>query len=183
MTTPVFITGNQNKADYLARLLDMPIEHQKINLDEIQSTRLDEVVAHKVKQAYVIAKRPVLVEDVALGFTALGGLPGPFIKVFGDSDDGLEHLCRMLDGFADRSARGECMYGYYDGKTLELIRGGIEGVIAQHPRGEGGFGWDKIFCPKGYNDKTHAELIGRQYDDVYQTIKPVASLRTFLHGL
>src|SRR6476469_8243116 len=92
-----FITGNQHKAEYLARLLDVPLDHTKINLDEIQSTDLDEIVIHKVRQAYEIVKRPVLVEDVALGFTALGGLPGPFIKFFAEADNGLEKLCRMLD--------------------------------------------------------------------------------------
>jgi len=35
--TPVFITGNQYKADYLAKWLDSPIEHCKLDLDEIQA--------------------------------------------------------------------------------------------------------------------------------------------------
>lgn len=34
---PVFITGNQSKAYYLARVLGVELEHQKIDLDEIQS--------------------------------------------------------------------------------------------------------------------------------------------------
>src|SRR4051812_45378209 len=108
---PVFITGNQNKADYLARLLGVELEHRKINLDEIQSADLNEIVSHKVKQAYAVAGCPVLVEDVSLGFSALGGLPGPFIKFFVEVEDGLEKLCRMLDGFEDRSAQGACVYG------------------------------------------------------------------------
>lgn len=180
MTLPVFITGNQHKADHLARLLDVPLEHMKIDLDEIQSADLGEVVAHKAKQAYAIAGRPVLVEDVALSFVALDGLPGPFVKFFVDSKDGLENMCRMLDGFDDRSARAECVFGYYDGVTLELMRGGMAGAIAVYPKGKGGFGWDKIFCPVGYDGKTRAELIVEQSDDVYQTIKPIAQLRDFL---
>lgn len=178
-----FITGNQNKADYLAKLLDIPLEHVKIDLDEIQSVSLEEIVTHKVKQAYNIAKRPVLVEDVALSFTALGGLPGPFVKFFVESEDGLEHLCRMLDSFEDRSATAECVFGYYDGQHLELMRGGIEGAIAKHPQGEGGFGWDKIFCPVGHNGQTRAELILEQNEAIYQTIKPIAKLKIFLTSL
>jgi non-canonical purine NTP pyrophosphatase (RdgB/HAM1 family) len=161
----------------------MPVSHQKINLDEIQSTDLDEIVTHKVKQAYDIAKCPVLVEDVALGFDVLGGLPGPFIKFFVEADDGLEKLCRMLDGFADRSARAQCMFGYYDGKDLQLIRGEISGTISQHPQGEGGFGWDKIFCPEGYEGRTRAELTVEEYEIVYRVIKPVDRVREFLHSL
>lgn len=183
MNSPVFITGNQNKADYLAKLLGMPIEHQKIELDEIQSTSLDEIVTHKVKQAYEIAGRPVLVEDVALGFDCLGGLPGPFIKFFVETENGLENLCRMLDGFENKGARAECVFGYYDGARLELLRGGLNGYIADHPRGDGGFGWDKIFCPEGYGDKTRAELILEQNEAIYQTIKPIAVLRELLESM
>jgi non-canonical purine NTP pyrophosphatase (RdgB/HAM1 family) len=176
----VFITGNQHKADHLQRLLDVPIDHTKVDLDEIQSLSLDEIVTHKVKQAYDIVKKPVLVEDVSLSFSALGGLPGPFIKFFVEADDGLEKLCRMLDSFDDRSARAECVFGYYDGTTLKLMRGGLDGIISRHPQGDGGFGWDRIFCPKGYEGKTRAELILEQKDKTYQTIKPIAELRDFL---
>jgi inosine triphosphate pyrophosphatase len=180
---PIFITGNQHKADHLARLLGISLDHRKIDLDEIQSVSLDAIVTHKVKQAYALAGRPVLVEDVALGFNVLSGLPGPFIKFFVETEDGLEKLCRMLDGFTDRRARAECVFGYYDGRQLTLLRGGLDGSIATHPRGDGGFGWDKIFCPEGYGDKTRAELILEQSNATYQTIKPIAQLRTFLASL
>jgi inosine triphosphate pyrophosphatase len=104
MTHPVFITGNQNKADYLAKTLGIELEHQKIDLDEIQSVNPLAIVEHKVRQAYNIIQKPVLVEDVSLVFNALDGLPGPFIKFFVDAENGLENLCHMLDGFDDRSA-------------------------------------------------------------------------------
>lgn len=180
---PLFITGNQHKADYLAKLLDIPLEHRKISLDEIQSVSLEEIVAHKVKQAYEIAKCPVLVDDVALGFDAMSGLPGPFIKFFVEADDGLEKLCRMLDGFTDRRAVASCTFGYYDGTQLEIMSKSLGGYIAQHPRGEGGFGWDKIFCPDGYSDKTRAELILEQDQQSYLTLKPIAELKAFLSSL
>mgnify|MGYP003619857813 CR=1 FL=1 len=48
---PLFITGNQDKADYLARILGIELQHQKLDLDEIQSTSLEEIVEHKVRQA------------------------------------------------------------------------------------------------------------------------------------
>ena len=52
MKKVTFITGNQKKADYLIRYLGFPIEHMKLELDEIQSLDLREIVEHKVKQAY-----------------------------------------------------------------------------------------------------------------------------------
>ncbi len=62
MKSVTFITGNQNKADYLAKYLGVPVEHHKLDLDELQSLELSVIVEHKVKQAYELVKRPVLVE-------------------------------------------------------------------------------------------------------------------------
>lgn len=180
MKSALFVTGNQHKADHLARLLGLPVEHVKLDLDEIQSADVKEVATHKVKQAYELVKQPVFVEDVSLGFAALNGLPGPFVKFFLSTHDGLEKLCRMLDGFESRQAYGECVYAYYDGQRLELIHGGIQGLIADHPRGDDGFGWDAIFCPEGYDGKTRAELSTEDYAEVYKRIKPIDKLKEFL---
>lgn len=177
---PLFVTGNQHKADHLSRLLGLPLEHIKLDLDEIQSADLEEVAAHKAKQAYELVKKPVFVEDVALGFEALGGLPGPFIKFFLAGADGAEKLCRMLDGFSSRRAYGECVFAYYDGRQLQLFHGGITGTVPEHPQGDGGFGWDPIFCPDGYDGRTRAELNEGEYAELYQVIKPIPALRDFL---
>jgi len=177
---PVFITGNQNKADYLSRTLGIELEHQKIDLDEIQSPDPKVVVEHKVRQAFERIKKPVLVEDTSLCFNALDGLPGTFIKFFVEAHDGYESMCRMLDGFDDRSAYASAVYGYYDGETLQTFSGRLNGTIAQHPRGEGGYGWDKIFEPEGYNGLTRAEL--SPADDLisYNKIRDFESLQAFL---
>ncbi len=180
---PVFITGNADKAAYFAKHLGVDLEHQKIELDEIQSTSLEEIVEHKVRQAFERIGKPVLVEDVALGFDALSGLPGPFIKFFVDAPDGLEKLCRMCDTLETRVAEAACVYGYYDGVRLELFRGELKGVISDSPRGDRGFGWDKIFCPNGYDGKTRAELDPEDDRVTYATIKPYALLRKFLETL
>lgn len=180
MTRPVFITGNQNKADYLAKTLGIELEHQKIDLDEIQSVNPLEVVEHKVRQAYDIIQKPVLVEDVSLVFNALNGLPGPFIKFFVDAENGLENLCRMLDGFDDRSAYASVVYGYFDGEVLKLIPGRLAGAIAKSPRGDGGYGWDKIFEPEGYAGLTRAELSPEKDIESYNKLRDFDALRAFL---
>lgn len=183
MKTVTFITGNPHKADYLSRMLCLPLKHRAVDLTEIQSTSLEEVVEHKVRQAYAVAKRPVLVEDVALGFMALDGLPGPFIKFFVEAPNGLENLCRMLDGFDDRSAVAACVFGYYDGQRIKLFRAELGGVIAKRPAGNGGFGWDKIFCPDSYGGKTRAELTPDEDAETYRLFKPIDVVRQFLAAL
>lgn len=181
---PVFITGNQHKADYLNRTLGLVLEHHKLDLDEIQSPDPNVVVEHKARQAYALLRRPVLVEDTSLVFAALSPLPGTFVKFFVEAEDGLRRLCRMLDGFNDRRAYATAVYGYYDGRTLKLFaERRLGGVITEgKPRGEGGYGWDKIFEPDGYGGRTRAELTPAEDIESYNKIRDVDSLRAFLRG-
>jgi inosine triphosphate pyrophosphatase len=178
---PIFITGNQNKADYLARVLGVQLDHHKLDLDEIQSADPRAVLEHKVRQAFASLNRPVLVEDTSLSFNALDGLPWPFVKFFVEAENGLELMCRMLDGFTDRSAYASALYGYYDGQQLRTFEGRLDGMIAHHPRGEGGYGWDKIFEPAGYGGMTRAELSLEDDLESYAKIRDFDSLRTFLN--
>jgi non-canonical purine NTP pyrophosphatase (RdgB/HAM1 family) len=179
MTNITFITGNQNKADYLSKYLGFPVNHRKVNLDEIQSLDLRTVVEHKLLQAFDEIKRPVLVEDVALEFEALGRLPGTFIKFYVEEVP-FDTICRTLDGLS-RKATAKSIYGYYDGKSMEFFEGGLEGVIADHPRGENGWGWDKIFIPDGYT-QTRAELSEEEDKKTYMMIKPFDKLKAFLES-
>ncbi len=177
---PIFITGNQNKADYLSKMLGIELEHQKVAVDEIQSATIEEVTEHKARQAYKAIGKPVLVEDSGLELNALGGLPGPFIKFFVETPDGLETMCRMLDGFEDRSAQAVAVFGYFDGENLTLIKGSVGGTIVDHPRGSNGWDWDKIFAPDGFDGLTQAEQTDENYKKVYGAIKPFAELKNFL---
>ena len=175
-----FITGNQNKADYLAKYLGYPVDHVKVDLDEIQSLDLKEVVKHKVHQAYEKVQKPVLVEDVSLEFTALGRLPGTYIKWFLDEMT-FEELCRLVDD-KGRAAVARCVFGYYDGETEKYFEGSLKGSIPKNPAGDKGFGWDKIFVPEGY-DVTRAELDEEDDKKTYLLIKPFEKLKTYLDTL
>ncbi len=172
-----FITGNQNKADYLARYLGFPVKHVKLDLDEIQSLELKEITEHKVKQAYDKIKSPVIVEDVSLEFAALGRLPGRFIRFFID-ELSFETICSLLDG-KSREATARCVFAYYDGINLELFEGGLPGSIATAPAGKGGYGFDPIFIPEGYA-VTRAELSEEDDKKTYLQMKPFEKLKEFL---
>jgi inosine triphosphate pyrophosphatase len=177
---PTFISGNQNKIDYLSRSLGIELEHRKVDLDEIQSADPKLVIEHKVRQAYTLLGTPVLVEDTSLSFNALDSLPGPFVKFFVEADNGLENMCRMLDGFDDRTAYGSVIYGYFDGEQLRYFEGRLNGTIAMHPRGDSGYGWDTIFMPEGYGGLTRAELSPEDDIKSYNTLRDSAGLREFL---
>ena len=150
-----FITGNMGKVEEVSRYLGMPIDHQKIDLDEIQSLDIEEVVRDKAMRAYEKVGKPVLVEDNSFVFHSLGKLPGPLIKWFlGELKN--EGLCRLVDG-KDRNCTATVCYGFHDGKEVYLFEGSMAGTVAESPRGDNSFGWSPIFIPEGY-DKTYAEL-------------------------
>lgn len=151
-----FITGNARKLEYLQKWLDIPLAHQKIDLDEIQSLDSHTVVEHKVRQAYGIIGKPVLVEDVALTFTAMGRLPGTFIKWFIEELD-LDGLCDLARGLEHQKAECSIVYALFDGRAVQYFEARQNGTIAPAPRGINGFGWNAIFIPDG-TALTYAEM-------------------------
>lgn len=177
-TDLTFITGNPAKAATLARLLDHPVSHHRLDLVEIQSLDLREVVAAKAEEAWRILKAPVLIEDSTLVFDAMGRLPGTFIKWF-EQELGLEGLCRLADGLPSRAATGQVLYGLFDGSTLETFPGEMKGHIADHPRGGNGFGWDPIFIPAGHT-RTRGELTREEQEQSSMRTAALARLRAFL---
>lgn len=156
MQSLTFITGNSEKARLVNKYLDVPVTHKKIDLVEIQSLDLSVIIEEKAKEAYKYVQSPVLVEDTSLRFCALGRLPGPLIKWF-LAELGTDGLCRLLDGYSDRSAEASVMFGLYDGQAFRAFTNSREGSISLVPRGFNGFGWDPIFVPYG-SEKTWAEM-------------------------
>lgn len=75
-----FITGNQKKlAEVQAILGDVILlESQSLDLVEIQGT-IEEISKDKCRRAAAIVQGPVLTEDTCLCFSALKGLPGPYM--------------------------------------------------------------------------------------------------------
>ncbi len=177
MSDFVFVTGNQHKADYLSRWWGEPIEHQKVDLDEIQSLDLHAVVRHKVRQAYERVGRPVVVEDASLEFTALNGLPGPFIKFFLETLD-IEGTAALVDG-KDRGAVTRCVIGYFDGTDEQYFEGSLPGRVPEHPKHAGGYGFDPLIILDGF-DVPRSEMNPEDHDRTYFEIKPFGKLKEYL---
>lgn len=177
MSTITFVTGNLHKAAYLKKLLWINILHQKLDLDEIQSLELRDIVEHKARQAYDRVQSPVLVDDVSLEFRALGRLPGPFIKFF-QQELSLEEICDLLDN-KDRAAIARCGYGYYDEDGFRYFENALSGSIAFTPKWQEWFWWDQIFIPEWWVC-TAAELSPEEYDRYYLRVKPIEKVRDFL---
>jgi inosine triphosphate pyrophosphatase len=90
-----FVTGNLHKREEANAIVGGHLEMVKLDLEEIQSVNMEEIIAHKAKKAYQALGEPALCEDVGLIFDAWKGLPGPQIKRF-LQEVGREGLLTML---------------------------------------------------------------------------------------
>lgn len=180
MQSITFITSNAAKAEQLGRHLDYPVTHKKLDLPEIQSLDLHEIIEHKAREAFKQVHGAVLVEDTALTFHAFGKLPGPLIKWF-LAELNNEGLCKILNSYRDRSALAEVCFGLYDGKELKTFEGKMEGMIASNPRGEKGFGWDPIFIPKGCK-KTWGEMDAEEQKETSMRRIALQKLESYLNA-
>lgn len=106
--------------------------------------------------------RRVVADDSGLEVSALGGRPGVLsARYAGDGgNDGrnVRKLLGELAGVADRRARFVCVVAVADpGGLIGTAEGQVRGRIIHEPRGGGGFGYDPVFVPEGY-EQTFAEL-------------------------
>lgn len=149
-----FVTSNDNKVREVEAILNMKIQKADIDLAEIQSLDVEDVVKDKAVRAYEKIKKPLFVEDTGIYIQSLNNFPGALAKWIGKSL-GFGWLCKVIEG--DRRAQAKTCVCLYDGKDICVFSGAIDGEISREVRGENGFGWDKIFIPRGY-DKTFAEM-------------------------
>ena len=148
---------NKGKLREIIDILGINLNNQAIDLPELQLDTSDQVAIYKAKEAAKRIGGPVLIDDTALHFNALHGLPGAYIRAFTDKLTPLE-ISKILDGFDDKSAYVTCSIGFCAGPDAEpvVFTGRVDGTIVR-PRGDGGFGFDPIFQPKG-EEQTYAEL-------------------------
>ncbi|GAA6048021.1 hypothetical protein JCM3770_000152 [Rhodotorula araucariae] len=191
----LFVTGNANKLKEVraillastkhtenadpASTLSFSVESRDLDLPEIQGTT-QEVAKAKVRAAADVIGGPCITEDTALGFEALGGLPGPFIKYFMKAV-GHEGLNNMLAGFPSKRATAICTFAYSAGPGAEpiIFEGKTEGKIVP-ARGPTHFGWDPVFEPDESNGLTYAEMDGAEKNKISHRYRALDKLRKFL---
>ena len=119
-----FVTGNAKKLEEFKAILGTSFPHslvsRDVDLPEYQGSP-EEVVREKCREAARRIAGPVIVEDTSLGFTALGGLPGVYIKWF-LKNLGPDGLPRLIADWDDKTASAVCMFGYSEGETISSTR-------------------------------------------------------------
>ena len=181
MQTPTFITGNAQKVEDLQRFLGVPMPHRKLDIAEIQSLNLRNVVTAKARAAFSTLGTPVLVEDTSLRIPALGRLPGPLVKWF-LQELGNEGLCRLVPPGASREAIAETAYATYDGDAVQVFEGSIRGRILESPDGGGPESWEAVFLPDGARAGWgHWDAYTPEEQERFSMRRPtLAQLRAFL---
>ena len=173
-----FVTGNKGKAEEIIKQTNLPIQTAALDLYEMQSLDVREVIEAKAREAFKHIGTPVLVDDASVAIDDLGGMPGALIKWFLTAI-GNEGICRFADQSQTRAASASVAIGYFDGVEFVPFISEVRGHISDHPRGEGGYGWDAIFLQEGYQ-VTRAELSKEDYDNASIRRPALESLRDYL---
>jgi XTP/dITP diphosphohydrolase len=126
----------------------------------------DTFEGNALKKAHYVHQEtgfPALSDDTGLEVDALGGRPGVYsARYAGESatdEDNLEKLLMELSDVdpSERNARFRTVVAFVNNKDTYTFEGICEGSITKEPHGDGGFGYDPVFLPDGY-DQTFAEL-------------------------
>ena len=173
----VLVTTNKNKLLEINQILNTSHKLSKIEIPEIQSLDLDEVITEKAKTAYENIKKPVLVEDISLEITSLNGLPGPFVKFFLQAL-GTEGTVKLV-GTKSTKTKVTAALALYNGSIIKIFKGIVWGTLSKKNRGEGGFGFDKVFIPKGYK-QTYAEMDQKIKNKISHRAKALEKLKEYL---
>jgi len=163
----VAATANSHKLIEIAAILGTAVEllPRPVDLGEVVEDG-DTLEANARLKAVAVCRhtgRPAVADDTGLEVTALGGAPGvKSARYAGEHADDADNRARLLgdlEGADDRSARFRtvAIVVFPDGREL-LAEGTITGVIADAPRGDGGFGYDPVFIPDGGDGHTFAEM-------------------------
>ncbi|MGY8924946.1 MAG: non-canonical purine NTP diphosphatase [Flavobacteriales bacterium] len=188
----VFATNNINKIKEVQSLIPSHILlvslesigcHQEI--PETQNT----IEGNAIQKATYIKERYGLdcfADDTGLEVNALNGAPGVYSARYAGnercSESNMGLLLTQLSAKKERTARFKTVIALYYQGELSTFKGICEGEITDVKNGSGGFGYDPIFKPLGYN-KTFAELSFATKNEIGHRGKAVKKLVNYLNRL
>jgi XTP/dITP diphosphohydrolase len=132
-----------------------------MEVDE-NGTTLQENASLKAEAFYKLFRIPTLADDTGLFVNSLNGQPGVMSARYSGENATYESnrikLLNELSASSDRSAEFKTVICLVVSETEKYFFEGIcRGSITRSERGTGGFGYDSLFMPKGF-DSTFAEM-------------------------
>lgn len=122
-------------------------------------------------------------DDTGLEVEALNGAPGVISARYAgeqrSAEDNMQLLLKNLASSQNRRARFRTVITLITAEFTKQFEGIVSGQIIQEYRGSGGFGYDPIFLPDGYN-KTLAEMSMEEKNAISHRARAVNKLVEFL---
>lgn len=193
----VFATNNQHKLREIRELLGDQFEILSLadigcHEDIPETGNTLEANAHQ-KAEYVFDHYHIdcFADDTGLEVDALGGAPGVHSARYAEGTDhnseaNMDKLLRELGNNTNRQARFRTVISLIqmEGGNPVCSReyqfeGSVEGRIGHEKHGNGGFGYDPLFIPEGY-DKSFAELGEEVKNQISHRARAVKKLAEWL---
>lgn len=186
----VFATNNAHKLEEVAAMLGS--SYEVMSLREIGCTTdipetADTFAGNALQKAHFVKEHfgyDCFADDSGLEVDALDGAPGVYSARYsgGGSEANMDKLLLNLTGKSERSAQFRTVIALVIGEDTQLFEGIVRGTIIEERKGEGGFGYDPIFVPEGY-DKTFAELGADVKNRISHRAKAVEKLTKYLNNI
>ena len=164
----LFASNNDHKVQEVRMLL--PHGYSLLGLRDIHWNMeipepFDTYEANAKAKTYFVFDRTGLscfADDSGLEIDALDGRPGVYSARYAGDDrkpgDNIKKVLAELEGKPNRRARFHSVIAYIsESREMHLFSGIVEGTITNEQRGTGGFGYDPIFIPDGF-DLTFGQL-------------------------
>ena len=188
----VFATNNRHKLDEVAYKIKDKLRLLTLEdigcTEDIEETGLTFEENASIKSRYIYDKYHLncFGDDSGLIVDALNGEPGVYsaryVGEHGNHAANIKKVLEKLDGIQNRKARFVTVISLMWNGEEHLFEGIVEGVIRHQPTGNGGFGYDPIFQPEGY-DITFAEMSMDEKNRISHRARAVEKLILFLNSI
>lgn len=194
----LFATGNAAKLREAREILgpcgievlspfDAGLDREQVDVEET-GTSFRENSLIKAEHLYRLTGMDCFSDDSGLEVDALGGAPGIYSARYAalaggrdhDFSSNIDRLLHELDGREDRTARFRCVATLMIEGTPQFFEGTCEGRIGLHCSGNGGFGYDPVFIPDAYPDRSLAELSEDDKNRISHRGRALAAMAAFL---
>ena len=188
----VMASGNAHKAAEIREILSAHMIEQRPSWVGEVDENAETLAGNARLKARAICEATgtaAVADDTGLEVDALGGLPGVRSARFaGDSATDEENLRKLLKSLEavpsdERGARFRtgAIVAFPDGKEL-VTEGVANGMIAEVPRGNGGFGYDSLFVPDEGTGLSIAEMSETEKNLISHRGKAFRSLAQLLQS-
>jgi XTP/dITP diphosphohydrolase len=189
----VFATNNAHKLDEVRRILPADVEVLSLeqvgflhDIDETGTTLAEnsrikaETVAEWLRANSQQPVDGVFADDTGLEIDALGGKPGVYTARWaGEPAANRRKALQELADKPNRAAQFRTVVTLIDRTGTRQVDGIVRGRIATEERGDGGFGYDPVFIPEGY-DQTFAELPAETKNTISHRARAMSELKKLL---